>query len=176
MLELIRDVCGPYYLHIKFIHLIAVMAWSWSTAVAYTSFLKPAYIKWKRNPDNDIWKERRNWAFEQFDRGVVIEHVAFPLLLLSDALLYIIGNWNLEFKWLVLKLCIIAAVFIPMELLDYYLSHMGGNKFHIKKSGDTQRYERFIQHHWLFFRITTPLIGIFMPLVIFIAVTKPTWL
>ena len=175
MLEIIRELCGPYYLYIKFVHVIAVMAWSWSTAVAYTSFLKPAYIKWQRSPDNEMWKGRRDWAFEQFDRGVALEHIAFPLLLVSGALLFITGNWNLDFQWLMIKLCIIVAIFVPMEVADYYLSHMGGNKYHIKKSGNKERYERYIQHHWLFFRITTPLIGIFMPLVIFIAITKPAW-
>jgi hypothetical protein len=173
MLELIKDALGPYYLVIKFVHVFTVMAWSWSTAVAYTSYLKPAYLKWRKNPDDQALADRKDWAFEQFDRGAVIEHIAFPILLLSGALLYIVGGWSIEFHWLMLKLAVVAFVFLPIEVADYYLSHMGGNKYHIRKTASKEKYHRFIEHHWVFFRITTPLITIFMPLVIFLAIVKP---
>lgn len=172
MLDLIRELFAPYYIYVKFVHVMAVMIWSWSTAVAYTSYLKNTYIKWQRNPNDQVLKDRRDWAFEQFDRGVVLEHIAFPVILITGLLLFVAGNWNLEFQWLFIKLAIVALVFLPMEVADYYLSHMGGNKYHIKKSGNMARYEQYIQHHWLFFRITTPLIAIFMPITIFFAITK----
>lgn len=174
MFELMREFFAPYYMYIKFIHVMAVMIWSWSTAVAYTSYLKNTYIKWKRNPKDEVLKERRDWAFEQFDRGVVLEHIAFPVLIASGALLFLVGNWNLGFQWLLVKLSIVALVFLPMEIVDYYLSHMGGNKYYIKKNGNKEQYERSIQRHWLFFRITTPLIATFMPIAIFFAIVKPT--
>ena len=176
MLEFIRDTLGPYYLVVKFVHVFAVMAWSWSTAVAFTSYLKPAYIKWRRNPEDAALLERRDWAFEQFDRGAIIEHTAFPVLLISGGLLFALGGWGLEFHWLLAKLCIVVFVFFPIEIADYWLSHMGGNKWRIRKQGDDQKYQRYIQHHWTFFRITTPLITIFMPAAIFLAIVKPALL
>lgn len=176
MLELIREYLGPHYLIIKFIHVFAVMAWSWSTAVAYTSYLKPAYMKWRKNPDDPVLKQRRDWAFEQFDRGAVIEHTAFPVLLISGGLLFALGGWNLGFHWLLLKLCIVVFVFFPIEIADYWLSHMGGNKYRIRTQGSPEKYQRYIQHHWLFFKITTPLITIFMPMVIFLAIVKPAFI
>ncbi|MCG8535381.1 MAG: hypothetical protein MI808_09820 [Pseudomonadales bacterium] len=174
MWDIVRELMAPYYMYIKFIHVMAVMIWSWSTAVAYTSYLKNTYIKWKRNPNDAVLKERRDWAFEQFDRGVVLEHIAFPVILVTGAMLFITGNWNLDFQWLAIKLSIVALIFLPMEVVDYYLSHMGGNKYHIKKSGNSEKYEQYIEHHWLFFRITTPLIATFMPIAIFFAIVKPS--
>lgn len=176
MLELVREYLGPHYLIIKFVHVFAVMAWSWSTAVAYTSYLKPAYIKWRRNPSDSLLKQRRNMAFEQFDRGAIIEHTAFPVLLISGGLLFVLAGWNLDFNWLLFKLSIVAFIFVPIEIFDYWLSHFGGNKHYIKRTGTAEKYERYIQHHWLFFRITTPLITIFMPMVIFLAIVKPAFI
>jgi len=173
MLELIRETLGPYYLTVKFIHVFAVMAWSWSTAVAFTSYLKPSYIKWRRNPDDAALLQRRDWAFEQFDRGAVIEHTAFPILLISGGLLFALGRWDLDFNWLLAKLAIVVLVFFPIEIVDYWLSHMGGNKHRLRKQGATEKYQNYIRHHWTFFRITTPLITIFMPMVIFLAIVKP---
>ncbi|TNC83955.1 MAG: hypothetical protein CSH49_20080 [Alcanivorax sp.] len=175
MLELIKEYLGPHYLIIKFVHVFAVMAWSWSTAVAYTSYLKPAYIKWRKNPADPILLQRRDWAFEQFDRGAVIEHTAFPVLVISGGLLFALGGWDIGFHWLMLKLSIVVLIFFPIEIADYWLSHMGGNKYRIRASGDAEKYQRYIQHHWHFFRITTPLITLFMPMVIFLAIVKPAF-
>lgn len=38
-----------------------------------------------------------------------------------------------------------------MEAVDYYISHMGGNKRRIRHSGDMQRYEAMTLFHWGFF-------------------------
>lgn len=173
MLDLIRETLGPNYLFVKFVHVFSVMAWSWSTAVAFTSYLKPSYLKWRRNPNDPALRERRDWAFEQFDRGAIIEHTAFPVVLLSGSALFIIGGWNLDVNWLVAKLAIVVFVFFPIEIADYWLSHFGGNKFKLRRRGATEKYQRYISHHWTFFRITTPLITVFMPLVIFLAIVKP---
>jgi hypothetical protein len=71
------------------------------------------------------------------------------------------------------KLWLGVLVFLPMEIVDVYLSHLGGNKAAIRASGDTARYERFMDLHWLFFRVTEPIIVIVVPIVVFLAVAKP---
>lgn len=173
MLASIQQSLGSYYIYIKFIHLLAVMIWSWSTSVAYVWYLQGAWKEWLRNPRDPILKARRNWAFEQFDRGVVLEHIAFPIILLTGPLLLIISGWPLSTPWLAVKLTIILLVFLPMEIFDYWISHLSGNKNRLKRKNDAISYEHFIQMHWLFFRISTPLIVIFVPITIFLAVVKP---
>ena len=173
MTELIRELLAPYYIYIKFIHLFFVMMWSWSTTVAYLWFAKVAYLKWKKDPENEELVRRRNWAFEQFDRGAVIEHTAFPIIMLTGPLLYWLGNWTMDANWLMVKLSIVLLLFIPIEIADYYLSHFGGNKYAIRKSNQPEKYERFIHIHWRFFQLTTPIIQYSVPTVLFLAIVKP---
>lgn len=66
-----------------------------------------------------------------------------------------------------------VLVFVPMELADYWLSHFGGNKEKLRKRNLPEKYERAIRLHWAFLKVSTPLITIFMPAAIFLAVTKP---
>ena len=93
--------------------------------------------------------------------------------MITGPLLWLIGPWSLDFKWLVLKLAIVALIFIPVEICDYWLSHFGGNKAQLRRNNQPEKYERAIRQHWTFLKISTPLIIIFMPLVILLAVTKP---
>ena len=175
MLEEIRQALQPWYLQIKFIHLITVMIWSFSTAVAYTWYVRSAWLGWQKNPDDAARKQRRDWAMEQFDKGAVLEHIAFPFLLISGGLLFWITGWNLDSPWLALKLVLVAGIFVPMEMVDYWLSHFGGSKRQWRNKDDNHRYEKLMHWHWLFFRISTPLVALFIPLIIYLAVTKPAF-
>lgn len=173
MIESVQSVFAPYYLYIKFIHVFFVMIWAWSTAVAYGWFVKGAFLKWEKNPDDPEIIQKRNWAIEQFDRGVVMEHVAFPVILITGPLLWLVAGWNLENSWLLLKLVIVLFVFVPMEAVDYYLAHFGGNKYKLRMRGESEKYERAIRQHWLFLRVTTPVVMVFVPVVVFLAIVKP---
>ncbi len=173
MLEALQSALLPYYTLIKFVHVFFVMIWAWSTAVAYVWYVKGAFLRWEKNPDDPEIIQRRNWAIEQFDKGVVMEHVAFPIILITGPLLYLIGPWNLDFTWLLIKLGIVLLVFVPLEIVDYWLSHFGGNKLKLKKKQQWDKYESAIQQHWKFLKTSTPLIMIFVPAVIFLAIVKP---
>ena len=166
----------PYYLQIKFFHVACAMIWLASTSVAYINYLLPAIKAWQRAPDDERLLRQRNIAMERFDQGVVLEHVAFPLLLLSGLLLLTAGPWGLAHFWLSLKLCIVVLVFLPIEIVDYWLSHFGGNKRQIRLSGRAdaaRRYEQVLHQHWWFLIVTTPLISVTGLLVLYLAVVKP---
>lgn len=173
-MEELRSLLLPWYLQIKFIHLLMVAMWSFSTAVAYCYYIIPAFRAWQGNPDNAAALARRNEFMERFDTGAVLEHVAFPLLLLTGLLMVWLADWPWrEVNWLGLKLGIVLLIFLPMEVVDYYISHLGGNKRRIRAAGNAQRYEKMIRFHWQFFRVSTPLIVVFVPLVFYLAVAKP---
>lgn len=173
MLEAIRTTLAPWYLYLKFMHLLMVMIWGWSTMVGYVWYVCSSYLKSKRNPEDVELKRRADWALEQFDRGVVLEHIAFLLTLVTGLLLFVTGGWTIESSWLSFKFLIIGVIFIPMETLDIWLSHFGGNKYRIRMQGDPEKYERMVRFHWKFFEIVTPLVFIFIPVLIFLAVVKP---
>ena len=173
-LEELRALLAPWYLQINFIHLYTVAMWAFSTAVAYRNYFLPVYQRWLRDPDNPARISERNIAMERFDKGAILEHVAFPLVLLSGLTMVWLAGWPWrEVSWLTVKLAVVALVFLPMEAVDYYISHFGGNKKKIRQAGDQQRYERMIRYHWQFFRVTTPLVVVFIPLIFYLAITKP---
>ncbi len=126
----------PWYLQVKFIHLFTVAMWSFSTAVAYRNFIVPAFRAWQREPDNGAAIARRNEFMERFDQGAVLEHVAFPLVLLSGLLMVWLAGWSWQgLNWLSLKLGIVLIIFVPVEIIDYYISHLGGNKTENSRHG-----------------------------------------
>ncbi|ERP90094.1 hypothetical protein Q670_14445 [Alcanivorax sp. P2S70] len=172
-MEELRQLLLPWYLQIKFVHLLFVMIWSFSTAVAYTWYVKSAWLAWQRTPDDPHRLERRNWTMEQFDRGASLEHIAFPIVLATGALMVWLTGWGMDSHWLMVKLAIVIGIFIPVEVFDYWISHFGGSKKQWRLKGDMKRYEKLMQWHWLFFRISTPLVMIFIPMIIYLAVTKP---
>lgn len=174
MINTIQAALAPYYLYIKFVHVLAVMAWIWSTAVAYAFYLVPIFKAWRRNPQDPEIREMRNWALERFDHGVSYEHIAFPVILVTGVLLYITAGFNTSINWLLLKLLIVTGILIPIEVWDYHLSHFGGNKRRIRESGaGALAYEKAVHQHWWFLLLTSPTVMIFGILVVFLAISKP---
>lgn len=173
-LDSLRQSLAPTYKWSKAIHVLAVMAWAWSTAVAYVYFVKPAYRRALRRPDDAAARAERDRFMELFDRGVVIEHVAFPIILVSGLLLlWISGFTLLEWSWLLAKLLLVVLVFVPMEIADWYLAHGPGNKRGLRRAGLADRHARMIKRHWLFFRVTEPIVMVLIPLAIVLAIAKP---
>ena len=173
MLAFIRETLVPYYIYIKFVHVIFVMIWATSTIVGYAYFLVPAFKAWRRNPHDPEVIALRNWTMERFDHGVIYEHIAFPMIIITGPLLYLVGNWNTGFNWLLLKILIVCVVAIPVEIADYHLSHFGGNKRRVRETGNMDDYEKAMQTHWMFFLVTSAPIMIFTIIIIFLAITKP---
>jgi uncharacterized membrane protein len=173
MIALLQTTLAPYYIYIKFVHVVFVMMWVFSTSVAYAYFLLPVMKAWRRNPQDGEVIVMRDWIMERFDEGVLYEHIAFPMILITGPLLYVVGGWNTGVGWLDLKLLILIGLFIPVEIADYYMSHFGGNKRKIRDSGDMEKYESYIHKHWWFFLVTTPAVMIYGVLMVFLAITKP---
>lgn len=173
MLDTVREVLGPWYLYIKTLHLLAVMAWVWSTSVAYAFYLVPIFKAWRRNPlDREIVRAR-NWAIERFDEGATYEHIAFPIILVTGPLLYLAGGWSSSVGWLVLKLLIVFGIFLPIELMDYYLSHGPGNKGKLREAGNGEGYEIAIHRHWWFLLVSSPIVMVFAFAIVILAVLRP---
>ncbi|QFU75392.1 hypothetical protein EY643_06855 [Halioglobus maricola] len=176
MYETLHLALAPYYLYIKMVHVPAAFLWFMSVLSGYSFFLVPVMQAWRRNQDDPGHTEMRNWVFERFDVSVSVEHVAYPLVMISGALLFVAGGWDAQAGWLILKLAIVFIVTVPMEAFDYYISHLNGNKRYLRdRDGkpDWERYETAMHTHWWFFLVTTPPIGFMLFSVIFLAFTKP---
>lgn len=172
-MDTVQAFLAPYYLQIKFVHVLSATLWLWSTAVAFMYFVVPVMQHWRRSPEDAELIELRNWVLERFDQGVVMEHVAFPLLVISGLLMLFVGSWTTASSWLVLKLAIVIAIMMPIEIVDYYLTHFGGNKRLKRDSGDMEGYEKAIEFHWKFLMATTPAVIVFGMSILYLAVVKP---
>ncbi len=172
MLDAIAAGLAPWYLYIKFVHVLFVMVWVWSTSHAYSYYLVPIFRAWRRHPHDPELIPLRNWAIERFDQGVILEHVAFPIILITGPMLYIAGGWSTAQDWLLLKLCIVVLVFVPIEVMDYHLSHLGGNKAKVRSSGNPEAYEQAVHLHWYFLLYSTAPIILCALFVVFLAMTK----
>ena len=173
MLASLSLTLAPFYAHIKFVHLLAIAAWLFSTSVAYSNYLVPVFRAWQKHPNEEELVRLRNWTMERFDEGVKLEHIAFPVILLTGPMLMLAAGWSPNHGWLALKLVIVVLVFLPLEAVDYYLSHFGGNKEGLRIAGDAPGYERAIHTHWWFLVVSTPVVAISIPFTIYLAVTKP---
>jgi hypothetical protein len=173
-LDEVRAVFDPYFLAIKAVHVLAASLWAFSTAVAYSYFVKPAFRRVERRPNDPGVRAIRDRSMEAFDRGAAIEHWALLVMVVTAILLLWLGRVDLT-RWnsVTAMLWIGVLVILPMEGLDIYLAHLGGNKERIRQSGDLERYERMLARHRTFLRATEPVIMILVPAMFFIAIAKP---
>jgi hypothetical protein len=117
---------------------------------------------------------RRDLYLELFDRGAIVEHVALAVLVVTAlAMIWLAGIDLRRLTFVTVKLWIGILVILPMEAADIYLSHLGGNKARIRRTGDMARYERMVHHHTTFLRVTEPIVVVLVPLLFVLAVAKP---
>jgi len=169
-----RAFFDPYFLAIKAVHVLAASLWGFSTAVAYLYFVKPAFRRVDRRPDDPGVRAIRDRSMEAFDRGAAIEHWALLVLIVTAVLLLWLGRVDLT-RWnsVTAMVWVGVLVILPLEGLDIYLAHLGGNKERIRLSGDMERYERMLALHRTFLRASEPVIMILVPAMFFIAIAKP---
>ncbi len=174
MLDELRVAIAPYYLHIKWLHVVSVAIWSFSTAVAYTWYLKPVLRASYRRPDDaELRKQRDDWM-DRFDRGAQMEHYALVVMIATSILMLWIAQVDLtRWNYLTAMLWIGIVVILPMEALDIWLAHMGGNKARVRAAGDVERYERVMAWHWRFLVITERIVVLLIPTMFFLVIVKP---
>ena len=174
MAEELRALLAPWYGYIKAVHVIAAALWSFSTAVAWVFYLKPALRRAALAPGDGGARARRDHYLELFDRGAIVEHVALGVLVVTALAMLWLGRVDLtRWSFVTAKLWLGVVVILPMEAIDIYLSHLGGNKAAIRRSGDMARYERMVGHHTRFLYVTEPIVVVLVPLLFVLAVAKP---
>lgn len=173
-MEPLQAAISPYYFWIKAIHVISAALWSFSTAVAYAYYLKPAIRSWQRRPDDPRRRARRDEFMERFDRGALFEHVALVLMVATALLMIWIRDVDLlVWSFIPFLFWLGVVVILPMEAVDIWLAHLGGNKARIRATGDMERHEQVMGWHLTFLRITEPIVLVLIPVAFFVAILKP---
>ena len=174
MLEELRVALAPYYLHIKWIHVVSAAIWSFSTAVGYTWYLKPVLRASYRHPEDSELRARRDDWMDRFDRGAQLEHYALIVLVVTSLMMLVIAQVDLtRWSFITAMLWLGIIVILPMEMIDIWLSHMGGNKVKVRATGDIERYERVMARHWLFLRASERIVVVLIPTMFYLAIVKP---
>jgi len=117
-----------YYPYIKFIHLFSVMIWGMSAMGAYVYYFRTTLFEVKKDSQNMELQQGLIWAYEQFDKTVVLEHIAFPVALIIGLLMFVMAGWTADNSWILVNLVIVVGFFIPLEVLDVRISHVLGPK------------------------------------------------
>ena len=165
---------APYYLYFKFFHVFFVLMWSMSAVGAYIFYLRATIYEFQKDPENRELEKRLVWAYEQFDKTVILEHIAFPIVLITGLLMYFAAGWTLESPWMLIKLAIVFGFFLPLEILDVWISHVLGPRISRNRDSDPNSWDEGRALHWKFLKVSAPMIRITVPTVIFLAVVKPT--
>ncbi|WP_317931958.1 DUF2269 family protein [Halioxenophilus sp. WMMB6] len=161
------------YGYVKFFHIFFMAMWAMSAVGAYIFYLRATIFEVRDNPENEELKKRLVWAYEQFDKTVILEHIAFPLLLITGAILYYLGGWSLAQHWLLVKLVIVIGFFIPLELLDIWISHILGPRITRRRNEFPDEWNSGRALHLKFLLKSSPMIRITVPIVILLAAAKP---
>ena len=146
-----------------------------SAVGAYVYYFRTTLFAAKKDPHNMELQRRLIWAYEQFDKTVVLEHIAFPVVLITGLLMFFMAGWSIDSQWLLIKLVIVIGFFIPLEILDVWISHVLGPRISKHRESDVDGWNQGRALHWKFLKIVSPWVGITIPLVIFLTVVKPAF-
>ena len=153
------------YAMAKLIHVVAVILWIGPPLGAY-ALVVSAY----RGGD----KARIVWAERECERVLVIEHVAFFLLLASGVMMTVsLGEGALSMSWLRNKLVLVALV-VLFELFDMWLAHHVFKRvFAAAEPFDTLAWQASKRWRRALYVAAVPVGLVFIPGILFFAVVKP---
>lgn len=104
-----------------------------------------------------------------------MERSALVVMTVTTLLMLWIAQIDLtRFSFFTALLAIGIVVIVPMEAIDIWLAHLGGNKARIRATGNGERYEQVMAWHWLFLRVTEPIVLVLIPTMFYLAIVKPS--
>ena len=163
------------YLSLKLIHLCAAILWS---ASALGAFWYLIVSTWERRQDPSPEQVRRDdWLRYHFGFVVMVEHLAFFVLVptglqLARVLsLPLFTPWMMP--WLAAKLLIVWGLFIPMEVLDIWLSHWVLPRRYHRREVEHEAWVQARRWHDLFLVVGGALVVLGIPAVLYLIVMKP---
>ena len=150
----------------KLIHFLSLILWLGPATGAYWILIR---LEKKSGPSPLLEKF--------YEEVLIVEHLAFILLLLSGwALWREWGTGLFQLPWLKVKLLLVAVI-LMIELFDIGLSHI---YFRIAIRGHlpthSRRFEKFKKIRGTFYALSIPLLLILIFLVFFLAFFKPSQL
>ena len=97
------------------------------------------------------------------------------MLLITGLLMFLMAGWTTDSSWMLVKLVIVIGFFVPLELLDVWISHVLGPRISKNRENDVNGWNKGRALHWRFLKTVSPWVAVSIPLVIFLAVVKPVF-
>lgn len=163
---------ASHYLLLKLIHLSAAMLWTASALGAFWFLVVSAWER-RKHPDDPEIRRRDAWVRLQFCRAVILEHLAFAVLIPTGFMLMTALRLNFGMGWFAAKVAIVVAVFIPLEIFDVWLSHWHLPRALARGAEAPEVLRRAERLHDVFLWVGGALIVALIPATIYLVVMKP---
>jgi len=159
--------------YIKFIHIVSVFLWGFTVPPAYSVYVKRALADASAQPNNKEVEGRLAWAWDRLDYLVAVEHIAWPIILITGPLLLLGSGWAIATPWLEIKLFIVVFVMIPIEAYDTWMSHAYGAVADHNRTNDPKGLQQMRNDQARFYAFISPIVRISMVVIYFVAIVKP---
>ncbi len=163
------------FLYIKFIHVFFAFLWGMAVPPAFAVYVARAMKDSNADPENGELERRMWWSWDQIDKLIILEHIAWPILLITGPMMFLASGWSLTDPWIVMKLSLIIVIYIPLEAYDIWFSHYYAARAEARKLEDPEGYKKMRADQLKFFKIVSPTIRITLPMIWFLAIVKPIW-
>jgi hypothetical protein len=163
---------APYYLQLKLVHLGACIVWAGSALGAFWIVLVATWQA-RRSPEDAELDRRLVWVRLQFSHAVVLEHVAFLVLVGSGLLLQRALSLDWMIPWFAAKCIIVFGVFVPLEAFDVWLSHWRVPHAVGRAGQDPDDLRRVMRWHDVFLWGGGAVVMVLIPFVVWLIVVKP---
>ncbi len=159
--------------YIKFVHVVCAFLWGVTVPPAYSVYVKRALAEAQRAPDDRLARERVLWAWDRLDGLVALEHIMWPIVLITGPLLVLGTGWAVTDTWLALKLAIVVFVFIPIEVFDVWFAHFYGAGVESRRDTEPAGVVEMREKQRRFYVFISPIVRLSMVAVFFLAIVKP---
>lgn len=162
-----------HYLAIKLVHIGAAMVWTASALGAFWFVIASAWDR-RQHPDDPEIQRRDAWVRLQFCRAVILEHVAFAVLIPTGFMLMASLHFTFAMAWFAWKVGIVTGVFIPLEIFDTWLSHWHLPRALARATEAPDALRRAERLHDGFLWGGGALVVALIPVVVYLVVMKPS--
>lgn len=163
------------YSFLKVLHLLSFALWLGPSTAGYLFLLKLKGLHGGFPPGSaPAWQE----SWRAFCSLVDLEHIGFLFLLGSGGSMVLLGWWPLAgFSWISLKLLLVALFLLPLEIADVYVVNflIQPSLTLAERSGNQERFQKALAAHKTLTLVSVPLLLILIPLMLYLAVAKPTY-
>ncbi|MCB1323388.1 MAG: hypothetical protein KDK34_24225 [Leptospiraceae bacterium] len=162
----------------KLMHLGGIIMWIGPPLGAYWMYLRSFRRTSGNGQSNQLETIVERRVRGAFIGILLVEHIGFALLLLGMLGMLWAGDWvHLKLSWVQWKLCIVVAIFFPLEFFDIWWGQIAPQRAMRNDPGPGIGTElrRILNRYDLFVKISIPFLIPAWIVIFYLAVARPAW-